>query len=224
MAQIFQEAAPERVLRRLDELLVLNQIDEALKCDEWTVKRFQTIRSDDNLAAWNLSEDERFFLHLGMLSCRIDRAAIRRLSLRLQLARDDTEDLLLLRALVQELAAADRHRPSELYHLLEPCPTRVIAAAWLAVESDKVRERLLSYQTTWRTVRTSVGGDDLLEMGLKPGPLIGEILRAVLDAKLDGVVRSEREEISLVRVLLDTKTGNAAQRARKRGGRPRRGE
>ena len=36
-------------------------------------------------------------------------------------------------------------------------------------------------------------GDDLLEMGYKPGPLFSEILRAVEDAQLEGLVNSEEE-------------------------------
>ncbi len=36
-------------------------------------------------------------------------------------------------------------------------------------------------------------GDDLLEMGYKPGPLFSEILRAVEDAQLEGQVTSEAE-------------------------------
>ncbi len=36
-------------------------------------------------------------------------------------------------------------------------------------------------------------GDDLLEMGYKPGPLFSEILRSVEDAQLEGLVNSEKE-------------------------------
>jgi poly(A) polymerase len=38
-----------------------------------------------------------------------------------------------------------------------------------------------------------LSGDDLLEMGYKPGPLFSEILRAVEDAQLEGLVTSEEE-------------------------------
>jgi len=44
-----------------------------------------------------------------------------------------------------------------------------------------------------------VTGDDLLEMGLPPGPRYREILQAVEDAQLDGRVKSREEALSLVR-------------------------
>jgi poly(A) polymerase len=36
-------------------------------------------------------------------------------------------------------------------------------------------------------------GDNLVEMGYKPGPLFSEILRAVEDAQLEGLVNSKKE-------------------------------
>jgi poly(A) polymerase len=42
-------------------------------------------------------------------------------------------------------------------------------------------------------------GDDLLEMGYKPGPLFSEILRAVEDAQLEGLVTSEEQAKEYVR-------------------------
>lgn len=46
-----------------------------------------------------------------------------------------------------------------------------------------------------------VTGDDLLALGVPPGPRIGEILRAVDDARLEGRVRTPEEAIALARTL-----------------------
>ena len=42
-------------------------------------------------------------------------------------------------------------------------------------------------------------GRDLLELGLRPGPFVGEILRAVGEAQLDGTVRSRDEALAWAR-------------------------
>ncbi len=42
-------------------------------------------------------------------------------------------------------------------------------------------------------------GDDLQEMGYKPGPIFSEILRAVEDAQLEGQLRSRPEAEEYVR-------------------------
>ena len=44
-----------------------------------------------------------------------------------------------------------------------------------------------------------VTGDDLIAMGLKPGPRFGEILRSVEDAQLEGQVRTRQEALDWMR-------------------------
>jgi len=44
-----------------------------------------------------------------------------------------------------------------------------------------------------------LGGRDVLAMGHPPGPRIGEILRAVEDAQLDGTLRTREEAEAFVR-------------------------
>lgn len=48
-----------------------------------------------------------------------------------------------------------------------------------------------------------VSGEDLLALGLRPGPLVGELLRQIEEAQLDGKVKSKEEAMAFVRELLD---------------------
>jgi putative nucleotidyltransferase with HDIG domain len=47
-----------------------------------------------------------------------------------------------------------------------------------------------------------VRGDDLISMGLKPGPRIGELLEAVQTAQLEGEIKTRTEALELLRSLL----------------------
>jgi putative nucleotidyltransferase with HDIG domain len=47
-----------------------------------------------------------------------------------------------------------------------------------------------------------VRGDDLIAMGLKPGPRIGELLEAVQTAQLEGEIKTRREALELLRTML----------------------
>jgi poly(A) polymerase len=44
-----------------------------------------------------------------------------------------------------------------------------------------------------------IRGDDLIELGLKPGPLFGEILRAVEEMQLEGTLKNKEEALAWVR-------------------------
>ena len=50
-----------------------------------------------------------------------------------------------------------------------------------------------------------IRGDDLIAMGLEPGPVFGELLEEVRDAQLDGAVKSKKEGLAMVRRLLEEK-------------------
>ena len=55
--------------------------------------------------------------------------------------------------------------------------------------------------TTYNGMRIRISGDDLKSLGLKPGPRYQKIFRKILDARLNGSVKSREEEIALVRRL-----------------------
>ncbi len=56
-----------------------------------------------------------------------------------------------------------------------------------------------------------IGGDDLIGMGLKPGPGFKEMLRAIEDAQLDGSLKTREEALAQVRRSLEDKCGPATK-------------
>jgi tRNA nucleotidyltransferase (CCA-adding enzyme) len=152
---------------------------------------------------WGLASEDLLFVHLALLAYGLDQAGLKALSKRLKLKREYEEDLLILLDLQGRLPELSRlDRASGITHLLEPYPARAMAVIWIASESDLVRKRLLQYQTDWRLVEPALTGEDLKGMGLKPGPLFGDILETVRDARLDGQVSTRQEEVALVQAML----------------------
>jgi poly(A) polymerase len=49
-----------------------------------------------------------------------------------------------------------------------------------------------------------VSGDDLIAMGLKPGPMFGEILEAVETRQLEGALKDREEALEWVRAEFST--------------------
>jgi hypothetical protein len=47
-----------------------------------------------------------------------------------------------------------------------------------------------------------MNGELLQQMGLSPGPRLGELLGALLEAKLDGRVKTREDEVQFVRLRL----------------------
>jgi tRNA nucleotidyltransferase (CCA-adding enzyme) len=232
---IFREDEPERALRRLEELGGLHHIHPGLRCDRWLQAKYRVLREGVkseaaraeilglslgtkpqeemwNMGAWGMGPQDNVYLHLTLLAYRLDSEELDKLIVRLKVSRDDAEDMRLLANLKEVLPQLGRaRRPSAVYRLLRPYPSRVLAVAWIATDRRRLQRRLLRYQSEWRLVETELSGNDLKALGLSPGPLFGRLLNALLDARLDGKASTREDEEALLEKLLDAEGENAAK-------------
>jgi len=72
-------------------------------------------------------------------------------------------------------------------------------------ESSAVKERLKNYLARSQHNKLHVTGEDIKELGYRPGPYFSEALDAVRDAGLDGDVSTKEEEIRFIKDFLRNK-------------------
>jgi len=88
---------------------------------------------------------------------------------------------------------------STLYQRLSVFKIELILYMMAATKHEKVKRSISNYFTRLRHVDTSIKGKDLKKMGLEPGPVYREILQAVLDAKLNGQIKTRSDELVFVK-------------------------
>ncbi|MCJ7655515.1 MAG: hypothetical protein MUO97_09520, partial [Dehalococcoidia bacterium] len=86
----------------------------------------------------------------------------------------------------------------DIYQSLHSYTTTAIQANALASESPIASQHLQLYLTKLRYVKTLLSGEDLKRMGIPTGPQIGEILSALHKARLNGEIRTRKEEEKFV--------------------------
>lgn len=95
--------------------------------------------------------------------------------------------------------------PSEICGLLDQySPTSLEVNGWLS-ESPTVRKALNSYLTDSRYVKPFLDGDEIVSMGIPKGPLVGQILRELRNARIDGKITTRDEEIRFVEQYFEAK-------------------
>jgi tRNA nucleotidyltransferase (CCA-adding enzyme) len=62
-----------------------------------------------------------------------------------------------------------------------------------------IKRYISLYYTQLKNVRPQVRGQDLLDLGYRPGPRFKEIFNLLLERKLAGDLRSKEEEIAFLR-------------------------
>lgn len=95
-----------------------------------------------------------------------------------------------------------RLRPSEVVAILDRAQPAVLLLLWLVAEDSMLRERLTCYVQSWQHVRPALDGRDLLELGLRPGPGYGQIMRRLRTALLDGEIEAGAPEHKLAKSMV----------------------
>jgi tRNA nucleotidyltransferase (CCA-adding enzyme) len=203
---LLREPMPERGFARLAELGVLSQIHPALTFDEWVEERFVRLREVLQEPAWGLVADDYLIelTYFGILTFRMDLEALEALERRLRVQRVTTEHVCQLHALRGEFEKLTQAQaPSAVFQILEAYSRPALLMAYVAADSQVVRELIRRYVYVWAEVRPVTTGRELKEMGLPPGPIYGELLDELLNARLDGRISTDEEERAYLQGLLD---------------------
>ncbi len=203
LERILQEADPERYLRRLDELGVLEQIHPALHMSEWSVTAMQRVRAAYRSPAHApLRTEPLERLYWAVIAYSLDGPQNAALAERLGL-RHATQRLVnsisTLRSAEPQLADPAIH-PGDAVTLLEDAEPADIDLFGLLCEDRQVQNVLVAYVDRWREIRPELDGNDLKALGIPRGPIYRGLLKALRAGRLDGSVGSRADEEALVRL------------------------
>jgi tRNA nucleotidyltransferase (CCA-adding enzyme) len=190
---LFREERPRDLLRRCQELGVLAAIHPCLRLDE--AGDDALLRAEDERPApW----DELCFCLLGWgreegeVESLVERLALPK---RYERALLDTARLTALLPALSEPGVA----PSRVVAMLEPLSASAVRALSLRTTEGAAAERAGRFLREWRQVRPFLSGRSLRRLGLRQGPELGDLLRRLRSARLDGLTRSREDELALIR-------------------------
>ena len=190
---IFKEKLPEKVLRRAQEMGVLAKLQPSLRGNGWLAAKFKAARQS------SAPDLPSITLYLSLWFYHLNSAEIEGLISHLRLPRrvaQPLSDTTKLKTKLDSLADPGL-KPSRVYSLLHGCSPVAINANWLASESPTPRRHLELFRDKLRYVKPALTGNDLLKMGIPPGPEIKEVLDRLHEARLDGKIASKQGEIEL---------------------------
>ncbi|MEW6246518.1 MAG: CBS domain-containing protein [Nitrospirota bacterium] len=204
---LFSEREPRRAVSRMAELDLLRfihpklvwspRLEELLAGVEEALDWYRLLYLDRPMHSWLVS----MMALLEVLPAR----AVRDLLKRFPFTEQETEKLkaarFALRGLLRRLAKQPPPRPAETTRLLTGLADETLIFIMAKDKSESVKRQISAYLTTYRHVKPWLTGRDLQGMGLKPGPLYRKILDALLDARLNGEVKTEAEERELAKRL-----------------------
>jgi tRNA nucleotidyltransferase (CCA-adding enzyme) len=103
---------------------------------------------------------------------------------------------------IRRLASHRPIKPAEVYHLLSGLSDETLLLLMAKSKGETVKRQVSAFLTTYQHVKPILTGADLKAMGLKPGPLFKKILDQLLDARLNGEVKTELDERRLAEQMI----------------------
>ncbi|MFH1037997.1 MAG: CCA tRNA nucleotidyltransferase [PVC group bacterium] len=157
--------------------------------------------------AFPAEDVSRFRLYFGALLVPLSAADTARTGEKFNLSRQYLDQLLAgkkdAREIARVLSSPDDVPPSRIFFLLQGRSPEIVLIIMSRIGSDESDRRIRTYLSGYRSAAGEVGGEDLKELGLPPGPAYKRILHELLAARLDGMVRSREEELRLAHQLVD---------------------
>jgi tRNA nucleotidyltransferase (CCA-adding enzyme) len=199
---ILAEPRPERSLTALGRLAAFRLLDPSYRFPPLAAKRVADLGA---LLGWLRERaipveplSVALLALVGHLSAAVAERCLNRLALAgeplFRLVTALREGLALAGGLARQREVPASARASLLRgHALE-----TLGAAWLA-GGGWVRRQVEWFLTEGRTIHPHLGGDDLLALGVAPGPRIGQLLERLRDRRLDGHTVTRDQELALVR-------------------------
>jgi tRNA nucleotidyltransferase (CCA-adding enzyme) len=205
LKMILEERRPLMALKRLDELGILKAIHSKLTITEDKSRLFQ---ETEGVLAWHElacpdEEVESWRTYTMVLLDRLTHNEMRGLLVYFGLAPKETERMSREKyeadGTLQELSARRTMKPSEAFKLLQGRHIETLLYMLAKARDKRVKRAISSHIAQWRYVKPQLNGEDLKAMGFEPGPVFREILNALRDAKINGLLRDRNEEVEFVK-------------------------
>jgi len=179
-----------------------NRLEALLGAIEQAVDWYRLLYLDRTMEVW-------LVYMMGLLEVLPERAVTEVLK-RFPLSEPEANKLkatrIICHAVIRQLGKRPPLKPAETYRLLSGLSDETLLGLMAKSKGELVKRQVSAFLTVYQHVKPVVTGVDLKSMGLKPGPQFKKILDRLLDARLNGEMKSESEERELVRRLISQTT------------------
>jgi len=205
LRQILEEEYPTRAVQRLEDYDLLKFIHPALRMSRKLISAFNAVKQSLSWHDLLFLEEEylRWIVYFAVLVSDCDRKTTEEVCDRLEIAprhrvifcneRFDSERCL------YQIQSSVSLKNSELYKCLSGFRIEMLLYMMSVAQKEEVKKAISYYFTQLRQIKPVIRGNSLKDIGIEPGPIYGQVLNAVLDAKLNGELQTFEDELNFVR-------------------------
>lgn len=202
---ILEEEDPVQPLRRMSEFGVMPALAPGMVFEKKHGQIFERLKQAISWYRLSFLDEplERWWVYLLALFSTLGREDTEIACTRLLLSPSQCERINWTRENMGRLNRVffqkTRHKPSEIYSVLQPFKPEELLFLMGIAEKEETRKAVSHYLHRYRNVATEIKGKDLKEMGIPPGPIYRKLLDHIRDARLNAEVRSRHDEFMFLK-------------------------
>ena len=202
---ILQEEDPIRAISRMGELDLLQFIHSRIHAGEQLYRLLHEIKKVIDWYQLLYLEPplKRWFLYFTGLGDQLTVEEFTAMCRKLEVSQKYYPVLIKIKVrhqiVLKSLLSLPQPRPSQIYRILSPFSLEQLLYAMAKSTVEEVKKRISHYLTTLRKTEILLTGKDLKLMGYRPGPVFKKIMSNLLEAKLDGEVKTKQDEVDYVK-------------------------
>ena len=206
LISMLKERKPLRCIRRMQELGLLQfiHVDLLQSKSGWEIlEKIEEVLIKSKVIPLDYKPEPWFVYFLGLFypleTVSVEEAADR-LKMPAKMRTRVEKDLEGCHKAFKVLGKSGNPRPGEIYDVFcELSPESVVLLLAIA-DSDRMNWYALVYFAQYRnSTMLDLTGEDLVKMGLKPGPVFQDVFAALREARLNGSVKTREDEASFVK-------------------------
>ena len=208
---MLQEEEPIKAILRMKELHELRFIQKKIRIRKSAPILFASIKDAFfwyKKSAFKKRHIDLWLVYLMALLENLNLAETKAVCEKFSFRRSDSVRLLsekrTSKKALRSLSSA-KLAPSKICSILEPLSFEEILFVRAKTKNKLVLSRISDFFAEHNRVRIKIGGDDLKKLGIKPGPLYTKFLKRVLHKKIDGELKTKRDELDFVKKLAGSK-------------------
>jgi len=205
---ILKEQYPLKQLKRIQELTGFGFINQALSLSRKNYGFFKVVKTQLSWFKKQYTQPkppENWLVYLAVLFDSLTINEIKSTCKKFAFRKIEEKTILTYKIFSNKISrqlSKNRISHFEIFKLLKPLNYEIIILLKAKYKNRNLQKNIKVFLESYDGIRASISGDDLKKLGLAPGPRYREILSRILEAKLDGRIKTKREELALVKRLI----------------------
>ncbi|MFH0822688.1 MAG: CBS domain-containing protein [Pseudomonadota bacterium] len=204
LIHILEERDPPSILKLMDQYGIFEALHPALV---GVVGKKDLVTAVTGVLSWwkylfAADKVEPWLVYFLAITTSLDDIDFARVLERFSVAPWRTKTLLRdrqeLKTTLADFSRGALDKPSSVYRALRGFSMEALLFLMARTARERTRQAVSEYIIRLRHVRPMLAGDDLIAMGYVPGPVFQGILGALIDARLDGELKTLEDENRMV--------------------------